>query len=751
MATLVSDYHVYARLGGAWVEITGDIVSAISASWGINGIGPTDRIASTGSMRFTLRNTTLKYLPGSATAHVDWRKGAAVIFTIEYDGMTHTRYRGLIDTIKPRLPIGSDGTVEVTVLDWMDIAARAPIINPTILTEKMSGEAVEEILPYAPIQPRAALIDAGASEFPSIFDNTRSGSAVFSELNRVALSELGYVYLRKDPEHGETLVFEQYGERHGLRTTTQIPIPLASSEELTTETAEVLLTEDGEDILLNQVQAVTLDNEIADATMAYGEHMINRMTMRVYPKRVDTSVQVLWRLDAAVRLASGETLEIRGRYTDPAGGGTQVNGVNMVTPVVTTDYLMNTRKDGAGTNITTDLSITVVYGAEGPTYTLVNTGNRVGWVTRLQARGYGVYTYDTVEATIEDATSVVAYGYQSADLSQQYQQDPAWGIIEAHRAVEEGAEPRLYLTRVRMNPNVEPDVLNLLLYADVGDLVHIKFDKVGIDGLYYIQAVEVTMKVGCIMEVVWRVVGALTILSGLTGIGVEIRAGSQDGINYGYVPGVFGVPERTMAARIKPTALATVNAMLIGGPMADSGGTIMYLRATTTGTDNQVRFYSNLYNVAPGVWEADTLLDLDTWYTVVISYRPQTIADVPVIYIDGVADTVTELHPCLGDPLEEVGNMVIGNQKTATIDYGWPFAGQIADFRVWDRILTASEAAAYHNGEDIADGLVFQSPMVRTNELSRFIDQPLSGRKVLDGARGVVGSVNGDPTGRTAP
>ena len=749
MATLVDDYQVQVLLAGAWVDITSDIISPIRAAWGITGIKPSDRIASTGSMKFTLRNTALKYLPGSTTAHADWNKGTPCKFVIEYNGTTHTRFRGLIDSMKPVLPIGYDGTVAVTVLDWMDIAARSPVINPAIQTDKTGDQVVTALLPFAPIQPLSTSLSAGASVFPAVFDSIRSDSAVYGEMARVALSELGYIYLRKDPEHGETLVFEGRNTRHALRTATPIALSLALSGYLLKEDGDNLLTEAGDLLKLNESTTVAVENDIEEVTVRYGEHMINRMTVRAHPKRVDTVEQVLFKLDTPVKIASGQTLEITGRYIDPSGGGTQVNADDslMVAPVATTDYLMNANSAGSGTNLTANLSVTVVYGSEGPSYTLRNTSSSIGWITKLQARGYGIYSYSPIEAVVEDGASVVQYGYQNDELYQQYQHDPAHGLLAAARVVEREASPRAILEKIMLNPNVSSEVLQLQLYADVGDLVQIKFDKLGIDGLYYIQAVEMEMKMGGVLRVIWTIIGTCSLISGLTLLSVDFAAGSQEGVNYGYVPGVFNIPARTMAVRVKPKSLTSVT-LHIGGTHADSGGTLLYLGGSI---NLRALYYTNLFNVAPGAWYTIETIPLDAWSTIVMSHNPQTLADDPVFYINGVAATVIELLTPAGSLNEESGNLVIGNWKTVTHDYDRPFDGEIADFRVYDRILTAAEALAYHNGGTVTDGMVFQGPCVRTSELARFIDKSLAGKKLIDNMFGAVGVVNGNPTGHTAP
>ena len=74
-----------------------------------------------------------------------------------------------------------------------------------------------------------------------------------------------------------------------------------------------------------------------------------------------------------------------------------------------TDWRFNSLADGTGTDLTSFLSVTTTSGATAADYVLVNSGVD-GFVTKLQARGRGLYDYDPVEITQEDASSIALYG-----------------------------------------------------------------------------------------------------------------------------------------------------------------------------------------------------------------------------------------------------------------------------------------------------------------------------------------------------
>jgi hypothetical protein len=79
--------------------------------------------------------------------------------------------------------------------------------------------------------------------------------------------------------------------------------------------------------------------------------------------------------------------------------------------------------------------------------------------------------------------------------------------------------------------------------------------------------------------------------------------------------------------------------------------------------------------------------------------------------------------------------------------------GKIEDARVYNRILTPTEALAITNegayGTGVLSGLVFQAPTVRTRNLTYYPDKTLaSSDKIIDNIYGAIGTPNGSPITR---
>jgi hypothetical protein len=362
------------------------------------------------------------------TALSYFKKGAVVAVVFAFDGEERKRLRYYIDKIRPSSGTLRERITEVSAVDWMEYAATYPFLSPAYVSNKRGDEGLNIIVPSIPKQPQATSYSTGINTFPVLFDGVTARTKAYTEFNKIALSELGRVYLRKEKTTGEKLIFEAAYDRHGNRVPTPIRVSDSLSGALLKEDGGALLKEDGGRLLLNQVETATFNNTMIELEVEHGENTINRFTTIVQPRKLDTTNAVLFTLDNPMTLESGVVNTFRAQYSDPTGGA-RVNAIStsMVTPVPTTDYLMNTAEDGSGSNITADLTITAAYGTEGVTYTLTNNNGATGYLTFLQARGLGVYSYNPTETARENTDSITEYGYQSMTLHQDYKKDTAAG------------------------------------------------------------------------------------------------------------------------------------------------------------------------------------------------------------------------------------------------------------------------------------------------------------------------------------
>lgn len=715
------DHHrIMAELSaGVWTNITDYVIGDITGYWGLANNDPTTFIADTGAMNLTLNNESGQFIPGLTTSLAGWDKGTPICLIFQVNSASKRRFYGRINTITPSSGAFAVDRVAVTVSDWMDYAAIHPVVNPSQGVNQTADEVLTTLVSDLGIAPLATDYDSGVHVFPTTLDNVTTKTKTYSEISKLMFSELGYCYLIKDPAYGETLVFDNAEARNGLRT-----------------------------------PDATFDNSMTSLETDYGNNIINRFVNKVYPRLVDAAPVVLYATQKRIKVPSGRTVVFRGNYTDP-NGGKEIAGINMVTPVITTDYTAMGTKTGGGSDYTANLTVGVVMGTEGTTFTLTNGASATAWVW-IRIRGYGVTVYNPIETTAEDQTSIDEYDYRSITLDQKYLDEPDTGEQFGKTIVEQEKQPRLRVNKVNFIANRSDALMAAWLDRDVGDLVYLKETGREIDAYAYIQGVAFTISPGGLVKFSWIVKTMLCLALGLSPIACEFDPADTDGISFGHVPAVMDQAASTRSFSFWMYAHDQINDRpntLVSSFHDDAG---LYIGMSDEhGDDTSCIKYYQKGSPGVGIWvTAVDTVPQNEWVHIVVTRDASAHANAPHIYINAVDMALT--NPSVqgnATAPETAAQLFIGNTKTATIDWTWAFDGLIKDLRIYDTILTQANVTTLEGGGDVTDGLVFQAPCVRSAEEADFEDLALDPdiHRLIDNMYGVIGFPNGTVTTRLIP
>jgi len=118
-----------------------------------------------------------------------------------------------------------------------------------------------------------------------------------------------------------------------------------------------------------------------------------------------------------------------------------------------------------------------------------------------------------------------------------------------------------------------------------------------------------------------------------------------------------------------------------------------------------------------GQWDA-AMGSHSVWHNLVITYDAGSASNDPVMILDGSSVSVTETQTPSGSVTDNADKYIIGNrQGGGGGDRG--FIGILAEFAIWDGILTVAEAKSIYNGRSPLNvrpsALVEYIPMVRSN------------------------------------
>ena len=383
---------------------------------------PRPRVTGIGIMdnRYLSRvggNSTLSFSIDNSDGNGDALLGEYCRVVFKWDGVEKIKFSGLVVIDSKNRTPGIYGKKDISIRyrGWFGWALDYPLDFLEYATNKRIDEAVPLVIKDLPIQPDELLLYTGDYTFPDVFDITRANSSVVGEFNRLATSEVGYIYERMGGENGGILVVENRLKRTADAADTSIPVYSGdhSGDSLLLEDgASYLLLEDGTSHLLLQENSTVAfdDNDIwigKSPRFSNNRSLINYAKVSTRPRKVDTAnTTVLWTMEGATLVEAGTTISgIRGRYRDPNAGASNVNGINMRAPIRGVDFQAFQNSDGTGADRTGNCFVTAEFGTAEVEISISNAGATDFYVggedITFQVRGRGVYLYDATEVIFD--------------------------------------------------------------------------------------------------------------------------------------------------------------------------------------------------------------------------------------------------------------------------------------------------------------------------------------------------------------
>lgn len=171
--------------------------------------------------------------------------------------------------------------------------------------------------------------------------------------------------------------------------------------------------------------------------------------------------------------------------------------------------------------------------------------------------------------------------------------------------------------------------------------------------------------------------------------------GSNDSVLNAATNGMTGLATVTLSAWIYPRGWGGADLGRI--IQQDSGGGPQYwvlLLNGPAGSPNprSLRFFAD-WDPTDGSWYTPSdSITLNAWHHVAAVYDGSSSANDPLLYIDGVLQTLTEASSPNSARGPAQSNVYIGNSAAGSR----PFNGQLDDVRIYNRALDAAEIAALH-------------------------------------------------------
>lgn len=339
-------------------------------------------VAAPGTAWFSLDNKTRRFSPGHAggALYGDLEPGKLVRFKSGSNAL----FTGFLAQVQPLAGQYRKQLCILRCYDWIEPLARVQA-SVAFAESKDVAVAIEELvdLAYTPVAEDYGDNGDTLVEFGKRWDRERT--SVRQALRDVCASYFGRVFAARDG----TIVYKTRGDFQDITPTA----------------------------------ALEMDDEwLVDLYVGIGfSTVVNSLYLTVYPPDRVGSTAVLWSNKAVSVVRHGQARTFSCPFRDPVAKE-RCSADAVTTPVANTDYVMNSKRDGSGVDLTSSGDITHDYTEESRrlVWQITNTSGYHAYLTTMQVRGDPVYTYDPIIVQETDAASVAAYGQrvQALDLAQ---------------------------------------------------------------------------------------------------------------------------------------------------------------------------------------------------------------------------------------------------------------------------------------------------------------------------------------------
>jgi hypothetical protein len=465
--------------GSGWVEVEEVIADSIEWKRGIDGSGPADRTAGTGTAKMELRNDEQTagglgyYSPGHSNCRTGFDIGIKVRVVVVLSGIDVVQWTGRIAAISPEPGVRRSRRTTVHATDWLEEAATADIRGLSLLVNTTGDVAVQDLIDEVTVAPEGtATLDTGASTFPYVFDQAGSMGKVLQEIHRVTMSEMGQFYTTKENV--------ARWESRNTRAT-------ATSQYTFTNSVRGFEAVRDRRRLFNYVKVVT------------------------HPRRYTGVVEVGYSHDGVPSIDAGATMTLDVPYRDPDQEALKVGMRTAQTFTATTDYIANAAEDGTGANLTASMVTTgTFFGANAARFVIQNTSGSKAYLTKLQCRGTLLRDFSPAATIHEDAADRAARGDSPLEIDLPFEEDPnvGSGIGDLVMSIYGPTGASLQVTTVHVEPHGSTDLLTQAATREISDKITIVEDVTGVSRDFFINAIEGRVLGPRRFEVTWTVAPA---------------------------------------------------------------------------------------------------------------------------------------------------------------------------------------------------------------------------------------------------
>lgn len=326
-----------------------------------------------GQLIAKLNNLDRRYDPyyASSPLYPNVLPGARCRLRVTHNSLTYDVLTGYLSNIRPTGEAVE--RVQIDAEDGRDFLKRASS-RTSLQTGIQIDQAIDQVLVDID-WPDGASLDAFSDTMAYWW---AAGASAWYEINQLVDASLGKFFIAAD---GQAKYYSRLVNRSVRQT----------------------LTED--------------DIQLGVALRQPWEVIKNDISLLVKTRTLQATAE-LWRLGDKPLVEAGGSLTVWASFSY---SNQSAPATNVISPVATTDYLMNSQADGGGSNLTANFSVAATIFGDAVKLVITNLGAVDGYVTLLKVRGDALTT-QAVTMNSQDATSITRYKKRSLAIESNWLQ-----------------------------------------------------------------------------------------------------------------------------------------------------------------------------------------------------------------------------------------------------------------------------------------------------------------------------------------
>lgn len=473
-------FSIYLASPGPTVNLIDGHLRAqnITLKWGIFGNQPYDRVASVGTIEFSLDNSAHNpaglegyWSPNHANCRPDFKINQDLYVYLISNLTSSKKFKFWISDISP--VSGKYGahittvTAQDTISKFLDAELRTTAVQANKRTDELYTLIRSDV---GAAQVPTAILDTTPDTFAYALDDLGERPSALSAIQRAVQSDGSIFHV---PGNG--------GSPGGPRLQSRNARAAYSSVD------------------------ATFDDTMTDLVILHGENQIyNDITVSIANRKIDDTEVILYSSNAELPIPPMQSVKLSVRFVDP---NQQAERVSLypgsgVTPVADTDYRMSSVGGGSGNDMNAYLSMSINWYASTAEVTLSNTDPyRTGYVNLFNLRGRGMYMYTKQDANVQDATSISAYGRRTLKYTLPYQSNLNVAYDFANALLTRYKAPQTFVTGVEFVANVNNTFATYAKNLDISSRVYVKETVTGVAGYFFVNSCEYTLERGSLLRV----------------------------------------------------------------------------------------------------------------------------------------------------------------------------------------------------------------------------------------------------------